>query len=43
LQGDTFAGDRIEVKHSNEYMADNPDRVEDELDSPEGTGCSAPA
>ena len=43
LQGDTFSGDRIEVKHSNEYKADNPDRVENELDSPEGTGCSAPA
>lgn len=43
LQGGTFAGDRIEVKHSNEYKADNPDRVDDELDSPEGAGCSAPA
>ncbi len=27
LVGDTFEGDRIEVKHSNEYEAENPERV----------------
>lgn len=27
LVGDTFEGDRIEVKHSNEYEEENPDRV----------------
>ena len=36
-----FLGDRIEVKHSNEYVADNPDRVDDAADeSSEGTACS---
>lgn len=41
LNGDTFEGDRIEVKHSNEYVADNPDRVENEDDAlAEGTACS---
>ena len=36
-----FLGDRIEVKHSNEYVADNPDRVDDDADeSSEGTACS---
>lgn len=27
LKNGTFLGDRIEVKHSNEYEAENPDRV----------------
>lgn len=27
LVGDVFEADRIEVKHSNEYVAENPDRV----------------
>ena len=36
-----FLGDRIEVKHSNEYVADNPDRVDDDAyESSEGTACS---
>ncbi|MFZ9426051.1 MAG: cytochrome c maturation protein CcmE [Ilumatobacteraceae bacterium] len=39
LNGDTFMGDRIEVKHSNEYEAENPDRVS----APEGTECSPSA
>jgi cytochrome c-type biogenesis protein CcmE len=30
LVGDTFEGDRIEVKHSNEYEEANPDRVDDD-------------
>ena len=29
LVGDTFRATRIEVKHSNEYMAENADRVND--------------
>ena len=41
VEDGVFLGDRIEVKHSNEYVADNPDRVdEDVLDEPEGTACS---
>ena len=28
-QGDAFASDRIMVKHTSEYRAENPDRVED--------------
>lgn len=28
LDGAVFAGDAVEVKHSNEYAAENPDRVE---------------
>jgi cytochrome c-type biogenesis protein CcmE len=27
LVGETFQANRIEVRHSNEYMADNADRV----------------
>lgn len=41
LDGGTFQGDRIEVKHSNEYEAANPSRIESE--SSEGTECSQPA
>jgi cytochrome c-type biogenesis protein CcmE len=29
LVGDTFEGDRVEVKHSEEYEAANPDRVDE--------------
>ena len=29
LTGDVFEGDRIEVRHSNEYVEDNSDRVDD--------------
>lgn len=39
LDGDTFTGDRIEVKHSNEYEAKNPDR----MNTSEGTECSPSA
>jgi cytochrome c-type biogenesis protein CcmE len=35
----TFEGDRVEVKHSEEYVADNGDR----LDGPEATTCEAVA
>ena len=38
LVGDVFEADRIEVKHSNEYVAENPDRVSDE--DADGDGCS---
>lgn len=34
-----FLGDRIEVKHSNEYEAANPDRVTDGSSEAEGTEC----
>ncbi len=41
VQNGVFLGDRIEVKHSNEYVADNPDRVDDDAyESSEGTACS---
>ena len=33
LVGDVFQGDQIEVKHSNEYEAENPGRVESAQDS----------
>lgn len=39
LNNGVFLGDRVEVKHSNDYKADNPDRVEDEASSAEGTAC----
>jgi cytochrome c-type biogenesis protein CcmE len=39
LKDGTFLGDRIEVKHSNEYEAENPDRV----DEPEDGECSQSA
>lgn len=29
FQGETFVSDRILVKHTNEYKAENPDRVEE--------------
>jgi cytochrome c-type biogenesis protein CcmE len=41
LVGGTFQGDRVEVKHSNEYEAKNEDRL---ADAPtESTTCSPPA
>jgi cytochrome c-type biogenesis protein CcmE len=41
LVGGTFQGDRVEVKHSNEYEAENKDRL---ADAPtESTSCSPPA
>jgi cytochrome c-type biogenesis protein CcmE len=36
LAGELFEGDRVEVKHSNEYEADNQER----LDSAESSACS---
>ena len=39
LAGGTFEGDRIEVKHSNEYEAENPDR----MNQSEGSECSPSA
>jgi cytochrome c-type biogenesis protein CcmE len=39
LSDGVFLGDRVEVKHSNDYKADNPDRVEDEASAAEGTSC----
>lgn len=38
-----FQGDRIEVKHSNEYEAANPDRVKNEGVVGEGSRCSPSA
>ena len=34
LTSGTFVGDRVEVKHSEEYAAENPDRVSDADESP---------
>ena len=39
LNDGVFLGDRVEVKHSNEYEAENPDRVDDEVATAEGTAC----
>jgi cytochrome c-type biogenesis protein CcmE len=41
LVGDTFQGDRVEVKHSNEYEAANAERLDDA--TTESTTCSPPA
>jgi len=38
LRDGVFNGDRIEVKHSNEYEAENPDRIAGETDK--GSQCS---
>jgi cytochrome c-type biogenesis protein CcmE len=43
LTGGTFHGDRVEVKHSNEYVAENADRVDPDTAAAESTGCSPPA
>ena len=40
LTDGVFLGDRVEVKHSNDYKADNPDRVKNEGSTSEGTACS---
>ncbi|MGI9021862.1 MAG: cytochrome c maturation protein CcmE [Acidimicrobiales bacterium] len=34
FQGDTFSSDRIMVKHSEEYVADHPDRVTTSVPAP---------
>jgi cytochrome c-type biogenesis protein CcmE len=43
LVGATFHGDRIEVKHSNEYVAENADRVDADRAAAESGTCSPPA
>jgi cytochrome c-type biogenesis protein CcmE len=43
LTGGTFHGDRVEVKHSNEYVAENADRVDPDSAAAESAGCSPPA
>jgi len=43
LTGGTFHGDRVEVKHSNEYVADNADRVDPANAAAESAACSPPA
>lgn len=40
LNDGIFQGDRIEVKHSNEYEAENPNRIESSSGTSEGTQCS---
>ena len=39
----TFEGDRVEVKHSNEYEAENADRLDRTRPRAESTTCSPPA
>ena len=39
LVGDTFEGDRVEVKHSNEYEAENADRVDADRTAAESERC----
>ena len=39
--GQTFEGDRVEVKHSNEYEAENADRIDGA--AAESDTCSPPA
>jgi cytochrome c-type biogenesis protein CcmE len=39
----TFDGDRVEVKHSNEYVAENADRVDAGKAAAESVSCSPPA
>ena len=41
LVGETFEGDRVEVKHSNEYVAENAERLDDP--GAESSACSPPA
>jgi cytochrome c-type biogenesis protein CcmE len=43
LVGGTFEGDRVEVKHSNEYVAENADRVDAGNAASESARCSPPA
>lgn len=39
----TFRGDRVEVKHSNEYEAENADRLGEDQAAEESATCSPPA
>ena len=41
LVGETFEGDRVEVKHSNEYEAENAERIDGA--AAESDTCSPPA
>lgn len=43
LTGGTFHGDRVEVKHSNEYVAENAARVDPDNAAAESAECSPPA
>jgi cytochrome c-type biogenesis protein CcmE len=43
LVGGTFHGDRVEVKNSNEYVAENANRVDADSAAAESTACSPPA
>ena len=43
LVGETFEGDRVEVKHSNEYEAENADRLDGDEAAAESDTCSPPA
>ncbi len=43
LVAGTFEGDRVEVKHSNEYEAENAERVADDRTAAESQTCSLPA
>ena len=38
-----FEGDRVEVKHSNEYEAENAERVDDDRSATESESCSPSA
>lgn len=40
LEGGEFRGDRVEVKHSNEYEAENAERVDEGAAAAESTGCA---
>lgn len=42
LVGRTFEGDQIDVKHSNEYVAENAERVDDDAAAAESSACAAP-
>lgn len=43
LVAGTFQGDRVEVKHSNEYEAENADRLAEDQAAAESGTCSPPA
>jgi cytochrome c-type biogenesis protein CcmE len=41
LDGETFRGDRVEVKHSNEYEAENAERIASAAAAEESDACAA--
>ncbi len=41
LEGQTFMGDRVEVKHSNEYEAENADRLDRDAAASESSTCES--